>query len=96
MDIELQDLLEDGDGYIEGVDAGGVSFGGPEWHGLRILDSRFVDADLDGAKLTGCGLVDVRFEGARASEVAMVKSSLLLAQQVLIAQTTLLLKVSKM
>ena len=36
MGIDLQDLLEDG--YIEGADERGVVFGGPERHGLRIVE----------------------------------------------------------
>lgn len=74
MSINVQDLLDEG--FIEGVEADGVVFGGPELHGLRILDSHFKMADLSGAKLIGCGLVGVEFTGAKADDVSLAKSSL--------------------
>ena len=74
MTIDVQDLLEDG--YIEGVDESRVSFSGPERHGLRILDSRFTDADLSGAKLIGCRLADVELRSAHATDLSLAKSSL--------------------
>lgn len=82
MSNELQDLLEDG--YIEGVDESGIVFAGPERHGLRILDSRFVEADLSGAKLIGCRLADVEFQNCRATDVSFAKSSL---QDVTVAES---------
>lgn len=74
MTIDVQDLLEDG--YIEGVDESGVMFSGPERHGLRILDSRFRDSDLSGARLIGCRIAEVEFRSCRATEVSLAKSNL--------------------
>lgn len=82
MTIDVQDLLEDG--YIEGVDERGVVFGGPERHGLRILDSRFREAELSGARLIGCRLADVEFISSGGTDLSLAKSSL---QDVLISQS---------
>ena len=82
MATNVQELLEDG--YIEGADVAQVNFAGPELHGLRILDSRFVDSDLTGAKLIGGRLAGVDFRGCRATEISLAKSSL---QDVTIAES---------
>lgn len=74
MTIGLRDLIEDG--YIEGVDQPGVTFAGPDLHGLRILDSVFEGADLEATRLIGCRLDGVEFRGAKGSDVSLAKSSL--------------------
>ena len=71
---ELRDLIDDG--YIEGADEPEVVFVGPEQHGLRIIDSQFPKADLNGAKLIGCRLDGVEFVAAQGGEVSFAKSSL--------------------
>lgn len=74
MTSALRDLIEDG--YVERVDRHGVVFAGPDLHGIRILDSHFEEADLEGMRLIGCRLDGVEFRSAKGSDVSLAKSSL--------------------